>query len=226
MTVISNDILTGLSGQHLLTRSDGFMLHKAVGQPYIALCAAAKLVGIEIKIVSAFRSYQRQQAIWLAKFSGTRPVFNQDGQLIDVAGLNGKAKLDAILLYSALPGASRHHWGTDLDIYDAAAVPPDYQPQLDPAEYGPNGPFHHLRQWLSANAETFDFFMPYREFQGGVAPEPWHLSYQPIARQYLAQMTPALLRRCLEQHPIAGQPLVLQHLDSIFHQYVSNICGG
>ncbi len=224
MTTINSETLTGLSEQHLLTRSNGFMLHKDAALPFSLLSTSAKAAGIDIKIVSAFRSYQRQSTIWHAKFAGTRPVYNQEGQVVDIVGLTEKAKLDAILLYSALPGASRHHWGTELDVYDAAAVPPDYRPQLEPAEYGPDGPFYRLQQWLSAYAAEFGFFLPYREFRGGVAAEPWHLSYQPIASQYLAQMTPTLLRQCLEQHPIAGQALVLKHLDAIFNQYVSNIC--
>ncbi|MEH8018323.1 M15 family metallopeptidase [Rheinheimera muenzenbergensis] len=224
MTAVSRDILTGLSEQHLLKRSDGFMLHKDVAEPFIALCEAAKAAGIELKIVSAFRSYQRQSAIWQAKFSGNRAVYHQDGHLVDISSLTGKAKLDAILLYSALPGASRHHWGTDLDVYDAAAVAADYKPQLEPAEYQHDGPFYRLYQWLCRNAADFGFFLPYREYQGGVAAEPWHLSYRPVAQQYQAQMTPILLKHCIERHPIAGQSLVLQHLDSIVSQYVNNIC--
>lgn len=220
----SGDTLTGLSEQYLLTRADGFMLHKAAAKPFNALCAAAKAAGIKIKIVSAFRSYQRQAAIWQAKLAGNRPVYDQHGQAIDINSLTGKAKLDAVLLYSALPGASRHHWGTDLDIYDAGAVPPDYKPQLDPAEYGPNGPFYRLQQWLSVHAAKFGFFMPYREFQGGVAAEPWHISYQPLASGYLANFNTDVLRQCLIKHPVAEQQLVLTHLDSIFNRYVANIC--
>ncbi|MCS4307618.1 LAS superfamily LD-carboxypeptidase LdcB [Rheinheimera pacifica] len=220
----SDDILTGLSEQHLLKRPDGFMLHKDIAQPFTALCIAAKTEGIEITLVSAFRSYQRQAAIWQAKLAGKRPVYAQDGQAIDINSLTGKAKLDAVLLYSALPGASRHHWGTDLDVYDAAAVPPDYKPQLEPAEYGEDGPFYRLQQWLSAYAADFGFFLPYREFQGGVAAEPWHISYQPLASAYLANFNSTLLRQCLTQHPVAEQQLVLTHLDAIFQRYVANIC--
>ncbi|WP_215398613.1 M15 family metallopeptidase [Rheinheimera oceanensis] len=220
----SNDILTGLSEQHLLMRPDGFMLHKDVAQPFTALCTAAKTDGIEITIVSAFRSYQRQAAIWQAKLAGQRPVYDQAGQVIDIHSLTGKAKLDAVLLYSALPGASRHHWGTDIDVYDAGAGPPEYKPQLEPAEYGPDGPFYRLQQWLSAYAADFGFFLPYREFQGGVAAEPWHISYQPLASAYLTSFNSAILRQCLTQHPLAEQQLVLTHLDDIFNRYVANIC--
>ncbi|CAM5189250.1 M15 family metallopeptidase [Alishewanella longhuensis] len=90
------------------------------------------------------------------------------------------------MLYSALPGASRHHWGTELDIYDAAAVPADYQPQLLPAEYASGGPFYKLAWWLECHAAEYGFFLPYKRYQGGVAAEPWHISYQPLAKPYQA----------------------------------------
>lgn len=224
MTTISHDILTGLSEQHLLTGADGFMLHKDVAAPFAALCLAAQADGINIKIVSAFRSYQRQAAIWQAKLSGLRPVYNSNGEIIDIHRLSGADKLHAVLLYSALPGASRHHWGTELDLYDAAAVPPDYRPQLDPAEYSPGGPFYNLQQWLSAHAAEFGFFLPYRQFQGGVAAEPWHISYHPLASEYLAAFDADMLRQCISRHPLAEQQAVLTQLDDIFRRYVVNIC--
>uniref|UniRef100_A0A486XMM9 FIG009095: D,D-carboxypeptidase family protein n=1 Tax=Rheinheimera sp. BAL341 TaxID=1708203 RepID=A0A486XMM9_9GAMM len=224
MTAYTAEILTGLTEQHLVQRDDGVKLHQHVAAPFAALCQAAQQDGLDIKVASSFRSFQRQAQIWQAKFCGQKPVLGQNGETVSLSQLQGKAKLDAILLYSALPGASRHHWGTDLDLYDAASVRPNYQLQLAPEEYGPEGPFYRLTLWLIKHAEQFGFFMPYRRYQGGIAAEPWHLSYKPVAAHYLAQFSPQLLQSCLTQHPIAGQDLVLQHLDTLFKQYVSNIC--
>lgn len=224
MTLYRAEILTGLTEQHLFCRQDGFKLHKEVAGPFSALCAAANADGIDIKIVSSFRSYQRQADIWQAKLSGKRAVLDMQGKAVDINTLSGKARLDAVLLYSALPGASRHHWGTELDIYDAGAVENGYQPRLAPQEYASEGPFYALQQWLTEHADAFGFFLPYQHYQGGVAAEPWHLSYQPLAQQYLAAFSPSILKHCLIQHPIAEQTLVLEHLDEIFNQYVSNIC--
>ena len=224
MTLYRAEILTGLTEQHLFCRQDGFKLHKEVAGPFSALCAAANADGIDIKIVSSFRSYQRQADIWQAKLSGKRAVLDMHGNTVNITTLSGKARLDAVLLYSALPGASRHHWGTELDIYDAGAVENGYQPRLAPQEYASDGPFDALQQWLTEHADAFGFFLPYQHYQGGVAAEPWHLSYQPLAQQYLAAFSPSILKHCLTQHPIAEQTLVLEHLDEIFNQYVSNIC--
>jgi LAS superfamily LD-carboxypeptidase LdcB len=223
MTMLNNDILTGLTEQHLLKQDDGMMLHQQVQQPFADLCQAARSDGIEIRIVSAFRSFSRQAAIWQAKLTGQRPVYNQTGDLIDITQLSGIARLEAVLLYSALPGASRHHWGTEFDVFDAAVVDADYKPQLQPEEYGKTGPFYKLKQWLNKHAAGYGFFFPYAVYQGGVAAEPWHISYQPLASHYLAAFNVNVLRQCLLQHPIAEQQLVLAHLAQIVEQYVNNI---
>ncbi|WP_134055290.1 M15 family metallopeptidase [Rheinheimera aquimaris] len=217
-------ILTGLTEQHIVQYQDNFSLHTAAVSPFTVLCEAAKTSGIDIRIASSFRSYQRQAAIWQAKITGARTVFDQDGKTVDVTKLAGMAKLDAVLLYSALPGASRHHWGTEVDIYDAAAVPDDYKPRLLPEEYSETGPFWDMQQWLQKHAAGFGFFQPYQVYQGGVAAEPWHLSFRPVAEQYLVQFSPSTLRQCIALHPLTEQELVLEHLDTIFTRYVTNIC--
>jgi len=224
MTAFNSEMLTGLTDKHLFKRDDGFMLHQQALQPFNRLQQAAAGDGIDIKIVSAFRSYQRQASIWQAKLSGARPVYNPLGQQVNMDSLSPMARLDAILLYSALPGGSRHHWGTELDVYDAAAVGADYQPRLEPAEYLTGGPFYKLQQWLIQHATDYNFFLPYQTYNGGVAHEPWHISYKPISSLFLAKLTPDILRETLIKHPIAEQELVLQHLPRIFSKYVSNIC--
>ena len=52
-----------------------------------------------------------------------------------------RERIEAILPWSALPGASRHHWGTDVDLIDRKATPPGYRVQLTPEEFEPGGPF-------------------------------------------------------------------------------------
>ncbi|NIM47861.1 MAG: D-alanyl-D-alanine carboxypeptidase family protein, partial [Gemmatimonadales bacterium] len=86
------------------------------------------------------------------------------------------------LRWSALPGASRHHWGTDLDVYDLAARPEGYEVELIPEEVDAGGMFGPLHEWLDgriAADAAFGFFRPYERDRQGVAPERWHLSYAP-----------------------------------------------
>ncbi|MFN2168980.1 MAG: M15 family metallopeptidase, partial [Anaerolineae bacterium] len=128
--------------------------------------------GFELAIASSFRSFERQRAIWNAKACGARPVHDDVGCAIDMARLDPAQQLRAILRFSALPGASRHHWGTDLDVYDAAAVAPGYQLRLSPEEVADEGVFGPLHRWLDgrmAAGRSHGFYRPYGVDRGGVA---------------------------------------------------------
>ncbi|WNO60818.1 M15 family metallopeptidase [Rheinheimera sp. MMS21-TC3] len=216
--------ITGLSQQHLIQRDDGFKLQPEASQQFDAMATAAKKDGIKLSIVSAFRSYQRQAQIWQAKLSGKRTVYDLNNQPVCLESLNTRAKLNAVLLFSALPGASRHHWGTDIDLYDTNAVASDYQPRLEPVEYQVGGPFFAMKKWLEQHASSFGFFMPYKYYQQGVAAEPWHISFAPVADQYQQQLSCQLLAACIKKNPVAEQEAVLMHLADIYQQYVQNIC--
>ena len=112
--------------------------------------------------MSSFRDFDRQLQIWNAKFSGARALLDAAGRPLDATALSPAARIDAILLWSALPGASRHHWGTDVDLIDRAATPAGYRVQLTPAEFAAGGPFARLHDWLEAHAARFGFFRPFR----------------------------------------------------------------
>lgn len=217
--------LTGCNSSHLVELQPGFLLHPAVLPAWHAMAAAAALDGIELQPVSTFRSFQQQAKIWQQKCDGERPVYDLQQQPVDVSQLTGWHKLEAILLYSALPGSSRHHWGTELDVYDAASARTHHhQPQLDPTEYQAGGIFALAGEWLRSEARKFDFFLPYQRYQGGVAAEPWHLSYQPLAESCLATYQLADLEAAIRQQPIAEQAAVLQYLPDIFQRYSLTIC--
>jgi LAS superfamily LD-carboxypeptidase LdcB len=129
----------------------------------------------------------------------------------------------AILWWSALPGASRHHWGTDFDVMDLAALPPGYRIQVVPAEYQAGGPFHRLTTWLDAHMHAFGFFRPYATDRGGVSPEPWHLSYAPLALAAQRTLSPARLREVLAAADIDGRDEVLETLAENFQRYVLDV---
>ncbi len=52
--------------------------------------------------------------------------------------------------------------------------------QLEPWEYQAGGYFYQLTQWLDAHMAEFGFYRPFSTDTGGVAAEPWHLSYHPL----------------------------------------------
>jgi LAS superfamily LD-carboxypeptidase LdcB len=195
-------------------------LHADVVEPALQLCAAAAEDGIDLAIVSSFRDFERQVGIWNAKFRGERPLLDRDGQPLDAVKLDERERVDAILLWSALPGASRHHWGTDFDVIDRAAVAPGYRPQLTVAEFTHDGPFARLNDWLSPNLARFAFFRPYTTDRGGVHPEPWHLSYAPVAGPALARLTLDVLYEAIDKSELLGREHVLTRLPEIHAKYV------
>jgi LAS superfamily LD-carboxypeptidase LdcB len=185
--------------------------------------AAAAIDGIDLVAFSGFRDFDRQLAIWNGKWRGERPLQDRAGRALDVHALSPADRVTAILWWSALPGASRHHWGTDIDVMDAAAMPAGYKLQVVPAEYQPGGPFDRLAAWLDANMHAFGFFRPYATDRGGVSPEPWHLSHAPIAARAQAALTVDALRTVLARAEIEGKREVLAALERNFASYVSNV---
>ena len=69
----------------------------------------------------------------------------------------------------------------------------------------------------------FGFFRPYQYDQGGVCPEPWHLSYAPLSTKIIGGLSVALLSEVLEASDILGKRDILKQLPFIFEQYVLNI---
>jgi LAS superfamily LD-carboxypeptidase LdcB len=213
--------VTGRASTHVHDFAEGrCALHARAGQALLAMRDAARLAGIDLYIVSAFRDFNRQLAIWSAKFNGQRPLLDRAGAAINRAELYDSALIDAILIWSALPGASRHHWGTDVDVLDAAALEPGVQAQLIPEEYAVGGRFERLNGWLESNMGQFGFFRPYSTFQGGVQPEPWHLSYADVATAALQVLSVDVLRDAIEAADMPGKPTVLARLPELYEKYV------
>lgn len=184
---------------------------------------AAARAGFDLVPVSSYRDFVHQRAIWNAKFRGERPARDRKGRPVDMATLSAGARVDTILLWSALPGASRHHWGTDIDVADGRVMAEGYAPQLEVAEYRRGGPFAGLTAWLGAHMRRFGFYRPYTRRGRGVQPEPWHLSYAPVARLALKRMSPGLLAAAVTGAGIEGEPQILSRLHVIRERYVLDV---
>lgn len=222
--VTDKERLFGLSTEDLVSVQPwSCQLDLAVVKPLSLLQAAAAEAGFELQLASGFRSFDRQLGIWNAKALGERPVLNHWEQPLERSLLNDRDWVYAILRWSALPGSSRHHWGTDLDVYDSSRLPPGYRLQLTLAETQGSGPCAPFHCWLSEflrSAENPGFFRPYDSDRGGVAPEPWHLSYAPLALLWEEQMTMAGLNGLLEARDLELKATVLSHLDDIYARFI------
>lgn len=132
------------------------------------MAAAAQKEGITLKVISGGRNFNMQKAIWEKKWNARRPNFKTDKE----------TALD-ILKYSSIPGTSRHHWGTDLDINS-----------LKPS-YFASGKGKKEYDWLQKNAGSFGFCQTYDNKAStgrtGYSEEKWHYSYMPISSVILNQ---------------------------------------
>lgn len=216
--------LTGQALTHIVeSRDPPYLLHRHVRTPFLALRRAAAEEGMDLTAASSFRDFQRQLNIWNGKYDGTRAMHDADGKCIEAAALTPAERVEVILLWSALPGASRHHWGTDIDLIDRNAVAPGYQVQLTRNEFEAGGPFAALARWLEANAARFGFFRPFQGVRSGVQPEPWHFSFAPLAENARRDLTPSVLRAALEAAPLSGKAQVLLRLEELHQRYVARI---
>lgn len=216
--------LTGRARTHIVEQPEfGCALHKNVVVPFTAMRRAALADGFDLVPASGFRDFTRQMLIWNEKYAGERPVYDAAGARLDVTTMSAAARVEAILLWSAIPGASRHHWGTDLDLFDRGAAAAGHTPRLTPDEYADGGPFAGLGVWLERHAARYGFFRPYRGGVSAVHSEPWHYSFAPLADGALRDLSAGVLREAISLAPLAGKPQVLARLDDLHARYVARI---
>lgn len=158
---VGNDhVLVGIPSQYT-TKAE--QVHKDVYDPLMQLIAAAKADGINLTVVSAYRSYKRQKQIWENKWGGTAD--------------NDTQKALDILKWSSFPGTSRHHWGTEIDFNSVAL------------NYWNGKEGMRVHQWLVANAPNYGFCQTYGPNRTkGYSEEAWHWSHIPTAQHYFDQI--------------------------------------
>jgi LAS superfamily LD-carboxypeptidase LdcB len=154
---------------------------------------AALKDGVKLKIISAYRSYDQQKNIWNRKFLKNK-----------MAGLDSEDNIKKIIEYSTLPGTSRHHWGTDIDLIDGSK--PQEGDVLISEKFHQNGPYVVLRKWMDQHAVNYGFIRPYTKNieRKGFYYEPWHYSYAPIAIPMLKAYSKLDLKKTLATTNLEG----------------------
>jgi D-alanyl-D-alanine carboxypeptidase len=164
--VFEEDSRFSLVDSDLSTKSCYLLVE--VNWAFEQMAAAAQKEGISLKVISGSRNFNMQKSIWERKWNARRPNFKSDKE----------TALD-ILKYSSMPGTSRHHWGTDLDINS-----------LDPS-YFASGKGKKEYDWLQKNAGSFGFCQTYdnklTSGRTGYSEEKWHYSYMQISSVLLSQ---------------------------------------
>ncbi len=226
MTESDLALLTGRDAGPLVELPGGQRLLPAAAEAFLALQADAREAGFELAIASAWRGFERQLGIFNGKARGERALYDERGGELSAQDLADEALLESILRFTALPGASRHHWGSDLDVYDAGVMPAGYQLQLSPDEVAPGGLFDPLHSWLDdrmARDLSHGFFRPYAVDRGGVAVERWHLSHAPTAVPLERRLDAGLLRACWAQacpRELCLWDLLQENLEELLDRYV------
>lgn len=151
------------------TDRGGMYLRRETLDAFKKMYDAAEKAGFKLRIISATRTFEQQKQIWETKW--TR--FAKDAPL-------PKDRALKIMEYSSMPGTSRHHWGTDVDLND-----------LNNAAFEPGGRFAGLYDWLRAHAHEYGFCQPYTtkgaQRPEGYNEERWHWSYTPLSKPFLKQ---------------------------------------
>jgi len=161
----------------------GLYLHRATYAAFVEMYQAALQDGIQLQIRSATRNFNSQKSIWERKWSGETTIEN--GKNAVVAYPDPVQRATMILKYSSMPGTSRHHWGTDIDLNAFENSWFDSGPGLD------------IYNWLSQHAAAYGFCQPYSAKGDarlyGYEEERWHWSYMPLS-QILTSMAADSLR--------------------------------
>lgn len=170
-----------------------FKLRQPAYEAFLKLSEEALKSDIRLQVVSSYRSYDHQNRIWERKYN--RYTNN---------GLSPKASIKKIIEYSTIPGTSRHHWGTDLDIIDGNATQPSNV--LNPNHFTGNGCFSKFKMWMDKHANDFGFYLVYTDKQErkGFKYEPWHYSYKSLSKSYLKQYQTLNLRDIIISEELMG----------------------
>lgn len=185
--------LIGKDSTHL-SFFNGHFLTPETGNAFLKMKEAAAKDSIDIKIVSAYRSYAHQKSIWNKKYA-----------LYHEQGLSDDEIFRKITDYSTIPGTSRHHWGTDIDIISENDQMPN-QNVLQEKHFQKGGAFHKMYVWLKENANDFGFYETYTNVASrkGFKYEPWHYSYRPRSREFLSTyLEEELYEHCVDL-PVKG----------------------
>jgi LAS superfamily LD-carboxypeptidase LdcB len=187
---------------------DGFNLRKEAANAFDAMSAEAQKSGITMYSVSSYRSFEHQQRIWDRKYT----TFRDEGK-------SPQEAIRAIIEYSTLPGSSRHHWGTDLDITDSAKPQPSDHP-LIATHYHEGGVFAELFTWLLTYANTYGFYLTYTNdpARKGFAYEPWHWSYAPLSIPLLQQYKNVSLKDHISESNLQGKQYLTPEFLKLYKQ--------
>lgn len=172
---------------------NGYKLQKEAYDSFILMQKEALKSGIEIKVVSSYRSFEHQKRIWTRKYN----QFTSNG-------MSPEEAISKIIEYSTIPGTSRHHWGTDIDIVDGSVPQPTSV--LDPKHFEKRAVFEKFKKWMDENANKYGFYLVYtnESERKGFKYEPWHFSYKPLSTKMLTDYKKIDIIQLFQKEKVEG----------------------
>jgi len=210
----------GLGEPDLVEFQPGYLVDRAIVDDLRALSDEARANGFGLRLESAYRSFDKQLSIWNRKARGELPLLSETGVPME-RPTDEEELMYAILTWSALPGASRHHLGTDIDVVDGMACPDGYEVQLTPAECdGMFAKFHAFLTERMSSGNAFGFSRVFVPGRGKIRPEGWHIAHLPTSRMRLSHFSLDVLREIYEHSEMACKRVVLARLDKLAEEYI------
>ena len=144
--------LVAITWRGVINPNGGYLLKREAAEALAAMFAEAKTNSIQLKILSAYRSYARQVQVF--------------------AGWVAKSGLQQARKYSAVPGHSEHQLGTTVDLGSLTGV----------SWSNPKFPTSPTALWLESHAYKFGFIRSYPAGAANIAlscygAEAWHWRY-------------------------------------------------
>ena len=185
-----------------------YKVRNEVYDAFSSMQSEALKEGITIEVVSSYRSFEHQKRIWTRKYN---KYLSQ--------GLSPQKAIEKIIQYSTIPGTSRHHWGTDIDIIDGSKAKP--KDVLLARHFEKGGIYHTLKKWLDKNAGDYGFCLVYTNDseRKGFKYEPWHYSYKSTSRGMLKEFLKIEIKEMLLEEEIIGSENFTQ---SFLDTYLNN----
>lgn len=198
--------LTGKGNKRLV--GTNFQLMDTAYEAFQKMKKEALKSNIQLEVVSAYRSFERQKQIWNRKYKSFL-----------TEGLTPIDAIYKITEYSTIPGTSRHHWGTDIDLIDAAI--PAQKNVLQEKHFINNGVFCLMKEWMTEHANRFGFYEVYTNVSGrkGFKYEPWHFSYEPLSKPMLKAYQNLNMKSIIKNSDIQGSDYLTT---SFIENYIKN----
>ncbi|GLR17881.1 M15 family metallopeptidase [Portibacter lacus] len=144
----------------------GMYIHKDTYNAFLLMREAARLDSVNLVIRSATRNFDYQKGIWERKWEKESAIKDPVTRALK------------ILEYSSMPGTSRHHWGSDIDLNNFNN------------SWFEKGEGLRMWNWLEEHAAEFGFCRPYTAKDelrpNGYQEERWHWSYMPLSKYFMS----------------------------------------